>query len=172
MKYVVLFDGQTLEVEVDGDRVRVDGESYQAFLTSIPGTPLRQLLLDGRPLTLSVEALGRGRWALTPRGERWELEVLDERTRHIRTLAGAGDQRRPAGVLKAPMPGLVVRVQVELGQRVSVGTPLVVLEAMKMENELKASASAVVKALRVGAGDTVEKGQVLVEFEGEVRSER
>ena len=102
MKYVVLIDGQAIEVEVDGDHVTVAGQTYSATLSAIPGTPLRQLLLDGRPLTLSVEPLGRGRWALTPGGERWEVEVLDERTRHIRSLAGGGDQRRAAGSLKAP----------------------------------------------------------------------
>jgi propionyl-CoA carboxylase alpha chain len=169
MKYLVLLDGQTLEVEVDGERVIVEGTAHHATLTAIPGTPLRQLLLDGRPLTLPVEALGRGRWALTPGGERWEMEVLDERTRHIRTLAGGGERRRAAGVLKAPMPGLVVRVQVQPGQRVEAGAPLVVLEAMKMENELKASASATVKDVLVVSGEAVEKGQVLVVFEGEKR---
>jgi biotin carboxyl carrier protein len=167
MKYVVLLDGQTIEVEVEGDRITVGGETRQAALTSIAGTPLRNLLLDGRPLTLSVEALGRGRWALTPRGERWEVEVLDERTRHIRSLGGADEQRKGPGVLKAPMPGLVVRIQVGPGQPVAAGTPLVVLEAMKMENELKASAPGVVREVRVAPGETVEKGQVLVEFEGE-----
>ncbi|HEV2084196.1 MAG TPA: biotin/lipoyl-containing protein [Gemmatimonadales bacterium] len=165
MKYVVLLDGQTIEVEVDGDRVTVDGRAHSATLGVISGTPLRQLLIDGRPLTLSVEAIGRGRWALTPKGERWEMEVLDERTRHIRSLAGAGDQRRAPGVLKAPMPGLVVRVQVQPGEQVAAGDPLVVLEAMKMENELKAGAPGVVKAVRVAPGEAVEKGQVLVEFE-------
>jgi len=165
MKYVVLLDGQTIEVEVDGDRVTVDGRAHSATLGVISGTPLRQLLIDGRPLTLSVEAIGRGRWALTPKGERWEMEVLDERSRHIRSLAGGGDQRRAAGVLKAPMPGLVVRVQVQPGEKVATGAPLVVLEAMKMENELKAGAPGVVKSVRVAPGEAVEKGQVLVEFE-------
>jgi biotin carboxyl carrier protein len=165
MKYVVLLDGQAIEVEVEGDRVTIDGQAHSATLGVIPGTPLRRLLIDGRPLTLSVEAVGRGRWALTPKGERWEMEVLDERTRHIRSLAGSGDQRRAAGVLKAPMPGLVVRVQVQPGAQVDAGEPLVVLEAMKMENELKAGAPGTVKSVRVAPGEAVEKGQVLVEFE-------
>jgi biotin carboxyl carrier protein len=166
MKYVVLLDGRTIEVEVEGDRVTIDGQVHSATLGVIPGTPLRQLLIDGRPLTLSVEAVGRGRWALTPKGERWEMEVLDERTRYIRSLAGGGGQRRAAGVLKAPMPGLVVRVQVQPGAQVAAGDPLVVLEAMKMENELKAGAPGTVKLVRVAPGEAVEKGQVLVEFEG------
>ena len=167
MKYVVLIDGQAIEVEVDGGHVTIAGETHSATLNAIPGTPLRQLLLDGRPLTLSVEPLGRGRWALAPGGERLEVEVLDERTRHIRSLTGGGDQRRAAAVLKAPMPGLVVRVQAQPGDVVTAGAGLVVLEAMKIENELKAAASGIVKSVRVAPGEAVEKGQVLVEFEGE-----
>ncbi len=166
MRYAVLIDGQVIEVEVDGERVTVAGQTQTATLAAIPGTPLRQLLLDGRPSTLSVESLGRGRWALAPGGERWEVEVLDERTRHIRSLTSSGDARRTAPVLKAPMPGLVLRVQVVPGQKVAAGAGVVVLEAMKMENELKAPAPAVVKAVRVQPGEAVEKGQVLLEFEG------
>jgi biotin carboxyl carrier protein len=165
VRYVVLIDGQSIEVEVDGDRVTIAGETHSATLNAIPGTPLRQLLLDGRPLTLSVEPLGRGRWALAPGGERMEVEVLDERTRHIRSLTGSGDQRRAAAVLKAPMPGLVVRVHAKPGDEVTAGAGLIVLEAMKMENELKAAASGVVKSVRVAPGEAVEKGQVLLEFE-------
>jgi acetyl/propionyl-CoA carboxylase alpha subunit len=165
VKYAVVLDGQVIEVEVDGDRVTVAGQIYVATLGVIPGTPLRQLLLDGRPSTLSIESLGRGRWALAPGGERWEVEVLDERARHIRSLTGNQERQRTIPVLKAPMPGLVLRVQVAPGQRVPAGAGLVVLEAMKMENELKAPAPVLVKAVRVQAGSAVEKGQVLLEFE-------
>ena len=167
MRYAILFDRQVIEVEVEGERVTVAGQTYNATLSAIPGTPLRQLLLAGRPTTLSVEALGRGRWALAPGGERWEVEVLDERTRHIRSLTSNGDRRRASPVLKAPMPGLVLRVQVTPGQQVRGGAGLVVLEAMKMENELKAPGPAVVRAVRVQPGEAVEKGQVLIEFDGE-----
>jgi biotin carboxyl carrier protein len=91
--------------------------------------------------------------------------VVDERTRHVRSLtSGAGQRRRPAA-LRAPMPGLVVRILVEAGQEVGIGAGLVVLEAMKMENELKAPAGGTVSAVQVRAGEAVEKGQVLVEFQ-------
>jgi pyruvate carboxylase subunit B len=165
VKYSVFIDGQAIEVEVDGHRVTVAGRTHIATLGTIPGTPLRQLLLDGRPSTLSIEALGRGRWVLAPGGERWEVEVLDERARHIRSLTGNEERQRAIPLLKAPMPGLVLRVQVVAGQRVAPGTGLIVLEAMKMENELKAPAPATIKAVRVQPGAAVEKGQVLLEFE-------
>ncbi len=165
MKYTVILDGQSVDVDIDGDRVTVAGQVYVASLGAIPGTPLRQLLLDGRPSTLAIEPLGRGRWALAPGGERWEVEVLDERAQHIRSLSAGVDRPAVSQVLKAPMPGLVLRVHVAAGQQVVAGAGLVVLEAMKMENELKSAASAVVKAVRVKPGEAVEKGQVLVEFE-------
>ena len=165
MKYLVQVDGQAIEVEVDGERVVLDGKTLHATLGAVTGTPLRQLMVDGRPVTLSMESLGRGRWALTRGGDRLELEVLDERTRHIRSLAGGGADRKALDVLKAPMPGMVLRVLVEPGDAVSAGMGLVVLEALKMENELTASASAVVKAVRVAPGEAVEKGQALLEFE-------
>jgi len=167
VRYAVLLDAQVIEVEVDGDRVTVAGQPHTATLGVIPGTPLRLLLLDGRPTTLSVESLGRGRWTLAPGGEHREVEVLDERTLHIRSLTSNGDRQRPSPVLKAPMPGLVLRVQVAPGQVVAAGSGLVVLEAMKMENELKAAGPAVVKAVWVQPGEAVEKGQVLLEFEGQ-----
>jgi biotin carboxyl carrier protein len=166
MKYVVRVDGQEIEVEIDGDRVTVGGRIHHASLGSIPGTPLRQLMVDGHPATLSMTSLGAGRWAVAEAGERTELEVLDERAHHIRSLTAGSDRRKHADVLKAPMPGLVVRVQVQPGDQVNPGSGVVVLEAMKMENELKAAAAGVVRAVRVAPGEAVEKGQVLVEFEG------
>ena len=165
MKYIVTVAGREVEVEVDGERVTVGGRTVPAALGRMPGTPLRQLSVDGRPETLVMLPSGRGQWVVGMRGERWEVEVVDERTRHIRSLTGGADRQRGAGALRAPMPGLVVRVLVEPGQAVSQGGGVVVLEAMKMENELKAAADGTVRTVRVGTGEPVEKGQVLVEFE-------
>ena len=118
-----------------------------------------------RSIAVALDPAGPGRWALTRRGERWEAEVVDERTRHIRSLTGGGESARGPAALRAPMPGLVVRVLVEAGQPVAEGAGLVVLEAMKMENELRARAQGVVKAVAVKPGETVDKGQILIELE-------
>jgi biotin carboxyl carrier protein len=165
VKYVVSIGGREIEVEVDGDRVVTNGESLAARLSAIPGTPLRQLVVDGRQSELSMEPDGAGRWTVGLHGERWECEVLDERARHIRSLTGDTDRPRGTPPLRAPMPGLVLRVLAEPGQLVAVGAGIVVLEAMKMENELQATAGAVVRAVKVSPGEPVEKGQILVEFD-------
>jgi pyruvate carboxylase subunit B len=165
VKYIVTVAGREIEVDIEGDQVRVGGRSLAAALRRVPATPLRHLLVDGRPSTLVIEGNGGGRWTIGMRGERWDVEAVDERTRHIRSLTGAAAGDRGAAPLKAPMPGLVVRVLAEPGQGVTRGGGVVVLEAMKMENELTAPADAKVKIVRVRAGEAVEKGQVLVEFE-------
>ena len=84
--------------------------------------------------------------------------MVDERTRHIRSLTGGAERARGPVMLRAPMPGLVVRILVEPGQEVAAGAGLVVLEAMKMENELKAPAAGTVGAVRAQAGGGGREG--------------
>jgi biotin carboxyl carrier protein len=165
MKYFVTVEGREVEVQVDGDQVTVAGRPHVAALSAAPGTPVRQLVLDGKAESVAVEGTGSGRWSVTRAGERWDLEVVDERTRHIRGLTGGGNQARGPAALKAPMPGMVVRVHVEAGAVVAAGSGMVVLEAMKMENELRAASGGTVRRVRVTPGEAVEKGQVLVEFD-------
>jgi pyruvate carboxylase subunit B len=167
MKYIVSVAGDEVEVEVDGDRVTVGRQTHVATFTRIAGTPLRQLQVDAQPSTVAVDSDRAGQWGLTYQGERWEVEVVDERTRYIRSLTAGSAGQRGGGTLKAPMPGLVLRVEVAPGQKVSAGSGVIVLEAMKMENELKAGGAGVVRSVRVSAGEAVEKGQVLIEFEAE-----
>ena len=164
MKFRVTVRGATRAVEVDGDRVVVDGIEHRAELRAIAGTPLRLLLLDGATWQIVVESSGRHGWLIGERGEREAIEVLDERTAHIRSLIEAGVASAGPMVLRAPMPGLVVRVLVEPDQKVLEGTSLIVLEAMKMENELKARGPGVVEQVLVAQGRAVEKGAVLISF--------
>lgn len=166
MRYHVSIAGRAYQVELAAEGVLLDGRPVRAELRRLPGTPVHHLLLDGRSHPV-VAAPGEasGAWRLHVDGERFEVEVVDERTRAIRAMTGAGAEARGPKPVKAPMPGLVVRVEVEQGQAVRAGQGVVIVEAMKMENELKAEADGVVAAVRVDAGQAVEKGMVLVEFE-------
>ena len=164
MKYQVMVAGRIIEVQVEGERVVVDGREVHAELRRIPGTPLTHLFVDGASWTIPLTPAARGEWEAGVSGETWPVEVIDERTRHIRSLTGGGARAAGPAVLKAPMPGLVVRVLVEAGASVAAGAGLVVLEAMKMENELRAPAAVTVTAVHVRPGQTVEKGQPLAEF--------
>jgi pyruvate carboxylase subunit B len=165
MKYFVTLRSRTYEIDVGGGRVTVDGEAFEAHLAAVPGTPLYHLLLAGNSWTVAAQSLDGTaplRWALGAVGERFEVDAVDDRTRQIQALTGRGRTPTGGGVVKAPMPGLVVRVEVTVGQRVEAGAGLVVVEAMKMENELRAPRSGVVETVHVAAGQTVDKGASLV----------
>lgn len=164
MKYHVTLRNRTYVIDVDGGAVTIDGEKLESHWAVIPGTPLIHLLLGRESWTVACQQLdGAGhRWALGAAGERFEVAVQDDRSKQIEALTGQGPKTVVGGVVKAPMPGLVVRVEVQVGQHVAPGTGLVVVEAMKMENELRAQTRGVVAQIHVKAGDRVEKGSALV----------
>ena len=107
---------------------------------------------------------GRGRYSIWSESHRFEVEALDERRRAIRDMAGASAENAGPAPLVAPMPGLVVRINVEAGDPIRAGQPLVVMEAMKMENVIKSPGAGKVKAIRVKIREAVEKNAVLIEM--------
>jgi len=166
VKYFVRIDGTTHELEVDGQRVIVGGEALEVHLAAVPGTPLYHLLVAGESWTVAAQPGDAiGRWTLGVVGERIEVEAVDERTRRIQELTGRRPAHVASGIVQAPMPGLVVRVAVTEGQHVAAGAELVVVEAMKMENQLRAPRAGVVVKVHVAAGAAVEKGAPLVTVE-------
>ena len=168
MRYFVTIGRRTFEIDLANGSITIDGQAVQAELRDIPGTPLRHLLIDGESWPLvSVEGARRGEWDIHLGGSRFAAAVVDERTRAIREMTGRSSEPRGPGPLRAPMPGLVLRLEVERGQAVRRGDGLVIVEAMKMENELKAESNGVVDRIHVVPGQPVEKGALLVEFEAE-----
>lgn len=164
-RYVVSLDGTDHEVVVEADGgVIVDGKRRRASLVTTSPPPGHSLLLDGTSVPLLARDGARGCWEIEMGGRTFSVEVLDERQAKVRALSAIAGGKTPIAPLKAPMPGLVVQVPVEEGQVVEAGDTLLIVEAMKMENELSAPAAATVSRLRAAPGDAVEKGQLLVEF--------
>ncbi|GAB1341211.1 biotin/lipoyl-containing protein [Gemmatimonas sp.] len=165
MKYLVDVNGERVVVEIDGAHAVVNGVRQDVSLTAIPGTPVR-LVRIGEQVHRVVARRGaaRGAWQLDVDGARVEAEALDERMRAIKDLTTATAKASGPAPLVAPMPGLVVRIAVAVGDTVGAGQGLAVIEAMKMENELRASSAGVVTAIRVVPGQAVEKGAVLIEL--------
>jgi biotin carboxyl carrier protein len=165
MRYFVSIADRSFEVDLSTGTPTVDGVPVSAEMSTVPGTALRHLLADGRSHTLlALPGEQRGRWQMMIGAERLSVEVVDERTQAIREMTGATEAVVERAV-KAPMPGLVLRIDVEPGQMVRAGQGLVVVEAMKMENELKAPADGVVARIDVIPGQTVEKGATLIVLE-------
>ncbi len=165
MRYYVTLGGRTIEVELRDNDVIVDGVVMAADLQQVPGTLLRRLSLNGEShRVVAVAGETRGAWELQLGGERLRVDVVDERTRAIRAMTARTSGPQGPKPVRAPMPGMIVRVEAEVGQHVRAGQGVIIIEAMKMENELKADAAGVVSRVLAAPGIAVEKGAVLVEF--------
>ena len=165
MKYYVRIDGHDHVVLLDTAGAHIDGEDVAASVSGVNGTPVRTVTIGNAVHRVVVRrGAARGAYTLWVDGFRFEVEALDERTRSIRELSAASSGPAGPKPLTAPMPGLIVRVNVQVGDAVQAGQGLVVMEAMKMENELRAQAAGQVKAVLVSAGTAVEKGATLIEL--------
>jgi pyruvate carboxylase subunit B len=151
---------------MDAQGIHANGQDFAAQIAEVEGTPVWLLTIGDQVHRLVVRrGESRGRYTISMEGFRYDVEAVDERTRTIRDLSGASAEATGPAPLKAPMPGLIVRVNVEPGAVVQAGQGLIVMEAMKMENELRASAAGTVKRVAVAVGQAVEKGALLVEME-------
>jgi acetyl/propionyl-CoA carboxylase alpha subunit len=168
MKYLVKVAGSEKphEVVVVADAVNVDGELVVGHVSEVEGTPVRMVTIGDEIHRVVVRrGAQRGDYTLWVDGYRFDVEALDERTSAIRELSNLSAAAAGPAPLVAPMPGLIVRVNVKAGDKVGQGQGLVVMEAMKMENELRAQAAGTVKSVNVTPGTAVEKGTVLIEME-------
>jgi biotin carboxyl carrier protein len=173
MRYFVTIGGREHSVEVGGGQVLLDGRPVRAELRVVPGTRVHHLLVDGASYAVVAHPTAGepDGWELDMDGARFSASVVDERTRAIRAMIGRSGAAAGPKPVRAPMPGLVVRIAVAPGDEVRTGQGVAIVEAMKMENELKAEAPGVVARVLVAAGQPVEKGAVLVEFEAPAQPE-
>jgi len=165
MKYVVTFGEREIEVELDSmnnghSQLIVDGDPVSADLRGAGGNSLYSMILDGRSYDVAV-VRKEDVHQVTVRARQLDLLVESEQQRNARLLAGASGASR-AHTVKSQMPGIVTRTLVREGEEVEAGTPLLILEAMKMENEVRAIHAGTIQRLLVKQGQTVNGGDDLV----------
>lgn len=161
-KIGVVIDGHTYEVEVNALHrrdteftVKVNGEPVHISVPAlVPPEQMDWILVDGRSYEINLD-----------HDLRWVKSYLGMHRLEVRDLeVGAARVASGDGRIKAPVPGLIIRVLVEQGAKVEVGQPVLVLEAMKMENEIVAPRSGTVTHVNITPGQTVMLGQMLVEI--------
>jgi biotin carboxyl carrier protein len=165
MKYFVEWRGATRVVEIatgpTGTTVTVDGVPHRADLASIEGTGLHSLLLDDASYAFASRFEGATA-VLAFHDREARVVVEDERAREARRVTAGSKKATGSGEVKSVMPGVVKELRVAVGDVVAAKQPLVVLEAMKMENEIRADRAGKVLKVHVKAGQAVEKGAPLV----------
>ncbi len=160
----VFIDGIAHDVEIDGDEIVVDGIDVDLDAEYTPGDRLIEAEIGDAPLTVKITKTRTG-FTLTTRGTIHKVRVLPA---HVAPLATHMIEKIPPDMsrfLVCPMPGLLVALHVEAGDKVEAGQPLAVVEAMKMENILRAEKSGVVKALTAKQGDSLAVDAVILEME-------
>lgn len=164
VKYYVRVDNNEYEVEITDAGVSLDGEVVEIDMVRSGVSELYSVLFGGRSYEMLINA-DRFNYTVNVRGEQFQVQVEDDRTRRLRR--GRSMPALPDGelALTAPIPGLVVKVLVQVGDQVEEGQALVLLEAMKMENELRSKRGGVVKSIAVSAGQRVEQNAVLLTLE-------
>ncbi|MEN3748749.1 acetyl/propionyl/methylcrotonyl-CoA carboxylase subunit alpha [Sphingomonas sp. HF-S3] len=163
-RWTVTLGGNTHEVAIDQIMVVVDNRAMNVQFHYLPGHRLIEATIDGEALSVKIER-HRSHWKFTARGAAHTVRAYPPR---IATLARHMIEKIPPDMsrfLLAPMPGLLTQLHVQPGDRVEAGQPLAVVEAMKMENILRAEKAATVKAANFAPGDSLAVDAAILEFE-------
>ncbi len=162
MKYITRVDDQEYVIEISQEnKILVNDEVYDMDFEQLPGSGVVSLLLNQRSLEAVVEQRN-GNWEVLIRGELYSVKVEDERAYRLAQARGSLSDIDGDAMIKSPMPGIIIAVPVQEGDEVLKGDKVIILESMKMENELRAPCDGVVAVVKVEAGASVEKDQVLV----------
>ena len=154
------------DVAHDGDAITIqfeDGNSHRLSSPWIPGLPVWSGTIDGAPIAVHVRMIPNG-FELAYRGIEVKAFVYTEREARYARLMPAKKLSDSEKSVRCPMPGLVVSVAVAEGQEIKAGETLAVVEAMKMENILRAERDGTIKKIRVKPGDSVAVDAVIMEF--------
>ncbi|GAB4518790.1 MAG: acetyl-CoA carboxylase biotin carboxyl carrier protein subunit [Anaerolineae bacterium] len=159
MKYVTLINNEQYEIEIlkDGSLL-VNGQPRTVDFMAL-GPSLYSLISNTNSLQVVVEG-EQTNYSVLVKGRLFETQVLDERA--LMMAQRKGGLGGGSGELNAPMPGLIVAVPVEVGQQVVQGQTLIILESMKMQNELKSPITGTVQTVHVEPGKTVDKNAPLI----------
>jgi len=162
MKYVTSTGDESFEIEINGENdLLVNGQRMLIDFRSVVGQSVYSLIVNGKSYEALVQPTEEGLEVLL-HGQLFQVSIEDERQRRLRQSTGSTTVRRGEFHLKSPMPGLIVTVHVREGQEVKTGDRMIVLESMKMQNEISSPTDGTVRTLRIKPGDSVDQNQVLL----------
>ncbi|MES2504221.1 MAG: biotin/lipoyl-containing protein [Myxococcota bacterium] len=167
MKLIASLEGKEHAIQIDpSGEITLDGQVYQVDARRL-GPDVTSVLINGRSYDIDVEPLNPadpldGRLAVRVRGRVIPVEILGERALKMKKARGLNPVASGPLKITSPMPGKLMRLLVAAGDKVLEGQGVAVVEAMKMENELKAQRSGLVKEVFAATGDTLERGTLIL----------
>jgi biotin carboxyl carrier protein len=161
MKYITTIDDKEYILEIlDEKHVSINGKIIIVDFESVSGQPVYSLIIDGKSHEGYVYHEDE-KWQVLLRGRSYQAIVEDEREKRLRAAGGSVTEDGEFH-LKAPMPGMIVAIPVSEGEQVQKGQVLVILESMKMQNELKSPKDGTIQRIKTRTGETVEQKQALL----------
>ena len=153
------------QIEILSDnQVVINGQPHEFDFQALRQHLSYSLLIGGNSFEINIYQ-DNGNWEVLLRGRRFSVQVEDERERRLRMAVGQASKQKGEILLQAPMPGLVIEIPIKVGQEVDQGDVLVILESMKMQNELTAPKAGRITRIRAKVNDIVERKQVLLVLE-------
>jgi len=161
--YTIQIDGTEIDVQIDrNNEITVQGKpGYVIDLIEVDKNRY-SLLINGSSHSMTLERKNEGKFIANINGKEYQCTVEDERSKRLREfIADTAGTDGPVEIT-APMPGMVIDISVTEGETVNENQPLVVLEAMKMENEIRSIIKGDIQTIHIKTGQAVEKGQKLI----------
>lgn len=163
--FTIEVNGKKIQASVDGNSLEINNHSFEADISQLDKNNFHALLKNK---SYRVEVLSINKeektFSIKVNNRIYNLTAKDKYDALLQEMGFDKKSGNKNADVKAPMPGLVLRVQAEAGQQIKKGDALLVLEAMKMENVIKAPADGTIKKVSVKQGDKVEKNQVMISF--------
>ncbi|HEX4887833.1 MAG TPA: acetyl-CoA carboxylase biotin carboxyl carrier protein subunit [Luteibaculaceae bacterium] len=159
---------EKFEIHIDPRQPQKGSINGEAFALDVQRSgDVMHIIKNNKSYNVEVLSLNKEEktGVIAVNGTRYQVELRNELDQLLRSMGLSGAGSKQTKEIKAPMPGLVLNIEVAIGQSVSKGDALVILEAMKMENVLKSPSDGKVKSIEAVKGNAVEKNQVLITFE-------
>ena len=170
MKYIATVRDREYVIEIDPDRgILIDDEPQEIDYRRLPSGGMSSLLMNHRSIWAVVDERNE-LWDVLISGELYSVRVQDERAYRLEHMRTTGVEVQGEITITSPMPGIIISVPVSVGDSVEQGEKVVILESMKMENELRAPFDGVVTYVHVTPGESVEKDQQLVGIRQELEA--
>ena len=163
--YKATVNQTTFEITLDDDGLNINNSRFQWNLLRISGESFH-ILVENKSYSVEVVSADpqTKSFCFKVNGKKYVVDIKDKFDLLLEKMGMNNSAANKINSIKAPMPGLIIDLRVKEGDHVKAGDPLLILEAMKMENVIKAAGDSIVKSLKVKKGESVEKNQVLIEF--------
>ena len=163
--YIISIDEKNYKVQLEGyNQIYIDSGFISTEIEKLSNTSYN-LKLNNKNFNICVTKISKGQYLFSLNGNYYDVTALTELEENTRKILNGKSSTKQYQIVRAPMPGMILKINKKNGDEVKVGDSLIIFEAMKMENEIKASKNGIVKEVHVKEGSSIEKNDALITFE-------